>query len=220
MYMINMQKLIIGDRIEVNLKSKGKNSKSYYSMVQDILSDDEILITLPTVESIPMIAKPNQEIEISFFRSHGQFCFTGKIIEYCNDNSIELLKIKRITQNVRIQRRNFYRLNVTLPVKVNYIDASGQEYQIDGYSCDIGGGGMGVIMKRHIPLYSDVNCSFSIDTDNIIIKGNIIRIEICKDDEHKYQMGIKFTEVSEYTRDVIVKFIFNQQRKRIRKGLI
>jgi hypothetical protein len=58
----------IGDKIEViKLNGLGKIQNPYFSMVQDIPIDDEVIITLPIAAGRPISLTIGQKVQVNFF---------------------------------------------------------------------------------------------------------------------------------------------------------
>jgi len=72
----------IGEKIDVVVQSiLAGTSNVYYSMVQDIPADEELLITVPMSGSRPVALRKGQNVKINFYRDRGSFTFTQKLLK-------------------------------------------------------------------------------------------------------------------------------------------
>ena len=208
--------LQIGEKIEVRYYEGAIDSekRSCYSMIQDMISQDELVITIPMVKGNQIILPLGQEVEIVFFRDEGQYIFKAKIEKRFKKENVDLLKLNRISSIKRIQRRNYYRLNITLPISIKLLtdkDKQSQNFKewLKTYTMDISGGGVRILLDRNI------------EKGSLLLKGEVVRSQLIQQYPiTKYEIGISFVDITEYQRDQIIGFIFEEQRKLRRKGFI
>lgn len=220
--------LQIGEKIEVRYYEGAIDSekRSCYSMIQDIISQDELVITIPMVKGNQIILPLGQEVEIVFFRDEGQYIFKAKIEKRFKKENVDLLKLNRISSIKRIQRRNYYRLNITLPISIKLLtdkDKQSQNFKewLKTYTMDISGGGVRILLDRNIEKGSLLECKLKINDEDLLLKGEVVRSQLIQQYPiTKYEIGISFVDITEYQRDQIIGFIFEEQRKLRRKGFI
>lgn len=220
--------LQIGEKIEVRYYEGAIDSekRSCYSMIQDMISQDELVITIPMVKGNQIILPLGQEVEIVFFRDEGQYIFKAKIEKRFKKENVDLLKLNRISSIKRIQRRNYYRLNITLPISIKLLtdkDKQSQNFKewLKTYTMDISGGGVRILLDRNIEKGSLLECKLKINDEDLLLKGEVVRSQLIQQYPiTKYEIGISFVDITEYQRDQIIGFIFEEQRKLRRKGFI
>jgi len=218
--------LVIGEKIDVRYKGKNETEteKLCYSMVQDIVSQDEIIITMPMLEGVQIILEPEQEIEIDFFREEGCYSFKARVDERFKTDGLNLVKVSRISPVNRLQRRNYYRLKITLPIYVRILTNDPDKEPdswLEAYTLNLSGGGAKISVNRSIDKGTLIECLLRIKDQDLILRGEVLRCQLAQDDViSRYEIGIFFKDITEYQRDEIIKFIFEQQRKLRKKGLI
>ncbi len=226
---MNLKKMLqIGEKIEVRYYEGAIDSekRSCYSMIQDMISQDELVITIPMVKGNQIILPLGQEVEIVFFRDEGQYIFKAKIEKRFKKENVDLLKLNRISSIKRIQRRNYYRLNITLPISIKLLtdkDKQSQNFKewLKTYTMDISGGGVRILLDRNIEKGSLLECKLKINDEDLLLKGEVVRSQLIQQYPiTKYEIGISFVDITEYQRDQIIGFIFEEQRKLRRKGFI
>lgn len=216
----------IGEKVEIVLNFNSHREKTYFSMIQDILDGDTMIINLPMSKGEVAFLHMEQEIAVNYFRCHGQYYFIATVIERYEKENSHFFKIKKVSETHRLQRRNYYRLAKTMPVRIDLLDKEdeGSTKTIHGHTCNICGGGLGIIIRQEIPVDTRVKCIFKLkDNENIEkmeTKGRVVRCDPLTDRDEGFEVGICFEDMPEGQRDEIVKFIFSEQRRLRRKGLI
>lgn len=215
----------IGEKIEVVIQERlDADSKTCFSMVQDVPQDDELLITLPMLKGQPVPLGIGQTVRINFFRDRGRFSFEAKVIERQSTEAVRLIRLKQISPMHRLQRRNFYRLKINLPVLFRLIEQDSEpdrQGYIKAYTADISGGGLRLLTNEDLKPGQQVECRISIEDSNFLeLKGLVVRVATCVEGNYKFEVGVKFIDILESERDKLIQFIFQQQRKLKAKGLI
>ena len=216
----------LGEKIEIVTGFNSDNERVYFSMIQDIISEHIFLITLPMSEGESAFLHLGEEIRVCYFRPHGQYWFQAKVIDRYKQDNIYSFKIQKISEVTRLQRRNYFRLQKTIPVKVDIFSLNDKETinTLYGYTLDIGGGGLAIVLDSSISRNTKVKCTFTLDSSSNIgtiqTKGKVIRSNPSQNMEDKFEVGICFEDISDQLRDEIIKFIFEEQRRLRKKGLI
>lgn len=140
-----------------------------------------------------------------------------------------LLQIVAESDIQMVQRRQFYRLECTLPVRYRLVGEKDCRKGIDtgteffkAYTKDISGGGVCVNTEEKLEISRIIECEVFLQEDNPVrFYGNIVRTETnAPDSKYKYLAGVAFRKIEDKDREAIIRFIFEQQRKLRKKGLI
>lgn len=184
-------------------------------------------IAAPIHEGFIVPIHLNELLDASFIFKNGYFKFQAKVIDRLAKDNVALLKIERISDIQRIQRRQFFRLEYNLPVKYRIVDSTEVEDDIEekyryGMSEDLSGGGISILTDEIINKNEIICCQCFLDQQNSIeFTGKVIRVsDKMKNEVKRYSIGVSFTEIEEKYRDILIKFIFKKQRKLRKKGLI
>lgn len=215
----NIVKPDIGDNIKIICKDK---DIKYSSQLLDKIDNNIYVISGPIHKNTLIPLSFGVEIIIEYFKENsGRFVFKAKIIKR-ESKKLYKLYIKKIGNINKLQERDYYRLSDMLKVKKiiqdsNNIDENDEEKCVTE---DISGNGM-KILSDCIHKHGDiVLCKIFIEEDIIQIVGQIVRFEKTENKKYNYALGIKFTEINNNDRQKIIKYIFTQQRKLRKKGLI
>ena len=216
----------IGEKIDVVVQSiLAGTSNVYYSMVQDIPADEELLITVPMSGSRPVALRKGQNVKINFYRDRGQFYFYAEVIERFKSGTMRLIRLKQTSQIFRLQRRDYFRLKANIPVLYRIIkhDNAGDEdaETYKGLIADISGGGIGLLTDEKLKLGTRIETAVSVQDElDVIVQGIVVRIAGASESlntEYKYHAGIQFDKMDEDVRHEIIQYVIEAQRKQIRK---
>lgn len=175
------------------------NDECYNSRVVEI-NKLYLLTTLPSNNGKKIILSKGDKVTCCFTEKDGQYKFETNVLIFTNGfymfNKPEFI--------FRIQLRNYIRVPILLPVVFNY-DNKGKILNLSSG---------GVLLNTNILLGLGEEILLNLEELGIkkLTKGLVVRIV----DENKY--GIKFIEMSEFDKDLIMGYVFrkiSQARKKL-----
>lgn len=216
------QNLSVGKKINIIRHGK-KKDRSFPSQILDIKDMNTFVVSGPIFKNMIVPIHINEIIEIVYIiENKGRFVFNAVVIKVDNEK-IYKLTVKKIGELKKFQQRRFYRFPVNMEMQKTYnIEINDVEKTLIE-NCiikDISGGGVKILSNLKHEKGDVVNCSFVIEDEKFEIKGEVIRVEESTDLSYKYFIGINFINIENNERDKIVKYIFKQQRKLRKKGMI
>lgn len=214
--------LNIGMKIEIGV-SKTNGEMFYPSQLLDNKNGKEFMISGPIVKNDLVLLHVGEKITISYMiKDRGKHYFLAEIISRSH-SQIYTLKIKRLSNIKNIQQRKYYRLSTNIPVlKCSKEKKIGmQDYTEENCETkDISGGGMKIYSNKLHMVGDKVDCSIDLLGENIFLKCKVIRIDDVDSFNYKYLIGLEFIDIDNKHRDMIIGYIFEEQRKLRLKGLI
>lgn len=117
------------------------------------------------------------------------------------------------------EKRNFFRLPVEIPVKVDYTTADSFISSCNGRGLirNLSGGGIRLEMNEKLPQNSQVNLSFSLPYNNpdlpvqdFYLNGEITRATQANSRDF-FSYGVRFLDILPPVQDRIVQYLFNRQ---------
>lgn len=198
--------LQVEQRIEVALQGKEK----CLTKVADI-SNKGILV-LPLVrQGRSITAYEGDNMLVTYWTNTSLFKFKSKVLQLLDD-PIDSVLIEYPKDVVKIQRRQYFRMDVTnLPVQFSNINDRSNVYS--GSAVDISGGGMAFVAKNEEINKDDIiYIKMTLSDFPIELVGKVVR-KFIKDKEKPdlYEFPIEFQSLRERDRDRIIKFIFEKQ---------
>lgn len=226
----------LGTKLELELiNSIGqKIGQTYISQLIDIIDDKNIVISAPIHESRLMFITNGTKIRILFFHYKlGLACFSGTVTGKEKNENLILFDIKIETELEKIQRRNYFRLDCLLNAEYFLLpnETSEGETQVEtpiaidkeyrkAIAKNLSGCGVCIVIGEDIPKGSIIEVIVALDKENSIkAKCKVVRsspIETSKD--KKFELGLYITQISNKDQDAIIKFIFDQQRLKLKNN--
>ena len=129
---------------------------------------------------------------------------------------IEMAKVELVTSLVKFQRREFFRFQCVISLKI-----SKEDDWSEGITKDIGGGGIRLISNSEFEAGDEILLKLVLDQREMLILGSILTKEDSNVELYKYQYRVIFQSISKTDQDHIIQYLFTQQRKQVRqdKGL-
>jgi len=234
--------LIAGTKLQLEvLEQNGKDVNNVFvSEVEWVEDDKNLVIAAPIYEGniYPLPIGTRINLYIFFKKRHSDitelYACGAIVVERDSKQKIATLKVKITGELIKIQRRQYFRFDCTLPVKYRIVNEEGNndpgmgETEAkaiplkDAVTRDISGGGVCIALEENVEkgtvleLYIDLG-----KEENMNFVGKVVRVERKDISEiYKYEAGIAFEAIDDKEREKIIRFIFDEQRKLRKKGLI
>jgi c-di-GMP-binding flagellar brake protein YcgR len=209
--------LKVNSRIEVVV-----DEKSYKALIIDI-GDDSIKINIPVRNDEYLMLYKNDTIEINSYLDDGKcFNFYCDVISKGKDNNVIYYKLSLPYDIRRVQRRNFFRVNLLEEVTYKNI-TNKTEKEIEeipyksGIMIDLSGGGIKVKTKEKLEDNDIIAIKIKLTGIEVKLKGQIVRMEEAID--NKFLYGIKFLDITDSESDRIIRGLFEIIRKRMANNI-
>lgn len=119
----------------------------------------------------------------------------------------------------RIQRRQYVRIPIVMPFKFQIVEPEGLGQEKRGYTIDMSGGGVMFKYKERIPEKTLLIIYLKIEDEDMELPATVVRYTKETERNH-YKICVEFKDISERTRDKIIRYLFNIQRQMREKGLV
>jgi c-di-GMP-binding flagellar brake protein YcgR len=211
-----------GEKINLTILDE-PNGYQYLSKVEHVNDDGTIDVLVPITKNQALYIRNDTLLKVIVVRDTAIFEFKAKII-----NKIfglePLLKLSIVSDVTKIQRRNYYRLKVLKPIKVrkalNLKEKIFEEY-FKASLIDLSGGGIGFTSTKELDENDIVEVNMELNSNIVNLFGRIVRKEFNnRSYKDMYLYGIHFEKITEIERNSIMRFIFEEQRKLAKKGMI
>ena len=228
----------VGDKIELesivnSINEKDLNEKkNYRSQVYDIVSEDQIKIAMPMEQGKIVLLPVDGEYNLCFYAASGLYQCLARVVDRYKSDNIFILVMELTTDIRKYQRREYYRLNCVLDMKVRNIKpeeqraGSGLEqvYFLDtditfnnGTMVDISGGGARFISRDQYPKGCNIQFAFNLFVNGKLTEykliGRVLFSEELASRPGSYEHRIQFVNIMNDERESIIKFIFEEERK-------
>ncbi len=208
-----------GDKIEIIRKTANEaKQRLYYSKIMDITSDTKMVIATPLDGGKIVALEVDGEYYLSIYSTAGLYRCEAQVTNRSKADNLYTTDLVIKTRMQKFQRRQYYRFDCTLPFNY-YLEKS--EKLEKGIIIDISGGG--IRFKSNSQLIQDeiICCNLILDLGNVIkeimVRGTIIASIAVDLKQDIFETRIFFEEIENDDREVIIKFIFEEERKRRKK---
>lgn len=206
-----------GDKVDIQIHNPNnpEGVKTLYSQVMNV--DSEFYyITPPVIKGFEYPIIIGQKADLTYYRDAGVFSFTVAFLKKIREGNLEFYQIVRLSEPLKTQRRAYYRLKYMINGSIRSLE---NETACDILILDISGGGIRATSPKSFYVSEKIECSLHLDNELVTVAATVVRV-LRMTDQHKYELGIKFEDVSEQNQNKIIAFIFQKQGELRKKGLI
>ncbi|MBR1700994.1 MAG: flagellar brake protein [Lachnospiraceae bacterium] len=228
--------ITLGDRIELTAVGRVKLSeeeerKVYQSKVYEILTDDTLEITMPMEKTKLILLPVDGEYDMIFYTDTGLYQCFARIVDRYKSNNVYILRVE-LTSNLRkYQRREYYRFSCALEMCSRNLEEEEQQaveekkpYILQpglplkkSVIVDISGGGIRFLSTQKYESGSLLYCSYHLVKNGVSKQYEVIgKVLSVKDVENRpgtYEHRVQYYNMDTATREEIIKFIFEEERK-------
>ena len=228
-----------GDKVEMKstvnvvLPDGTKGIKTYKSSVYDILDEGRLEIVMPKDQTKLVLLPVDGEYDVCFYTHGGMYRADVRIIEIQKINGIYVLVTEMISNLHKYQRREYYRFNCIIEMmaremtkKETDIYAEGlaelpQSDMIRGVIVDISGGGARFVSRQLFRESSMILMRFELPIldmeKSFLLVGRVIYSSEIVNRANEFENRVKFELIDSVTREKIIRYIFNEERKNRKK---
>lgn len=223
----NIGDIPIGTKIELSVVDpiQGKLNIGFVSQIEGYINESTIRIAAPIFESKVYPIRVNSNIDAYLYVKANQiYRIAGFVENRLIVDDIALIDLKVTKKLQKIQRRQFFRFSCIVPISFYQQQSSSLEEddkEIIGQTIDLSGGGLSSITDNPLSQAAVLKGRLKLDEDVIVdFNGKVVRcIKDIINCELKYISSISYIDIGYKEREMIVEFIFNQQRLLLKKGL-
>lgn len=228
-----------GCRLDIIESVHGGGEKSYPSSLYSVLDEHTIEVTTPLRRSVLIALPVGGRYSFIFTTDKGLLRAGGEVIDRYTRENFSLLKVHVPGSLSRFQRREFYRLDVVMPVVYQVLDedliklkdpakietALKDEKYKDyprglGSSIDISGGGIKFTSSMDLASVPSLLLKFQLkvhgQTMVMTVTGRVVRSDEIEG-TGRYAHRIQFIDPDTSVQERIIRYIFETERLRRQK---
>ena len=229
-----------GNRVE--LKATGKmwmdedvrTKHIYMSKVMDVNSDDRIEILMPFERGKIVLLPVDGEYSLCFYSTKGLYQCFAKIVDRYRSDNMYILVMDLTSELSKLQRREYYRFSCALELSSRMCSKEeleafekNRKYLVDAGTglqksvvVDISGGGLRFVANFRYEEGSTIYCSYRLPgnvNDKVYeMICNVLKVQELESRPGLFEHRIQYIYIDETSREDIIHFIFEEERK-IRK---
>lgn len=207
----------MGLDVGINSKLEVKWGEEVYKSVVQDSNNKNLLISVPVIDSVYLMLKTGEEIELVYYDNRANiYNFKCKIINRITENNIPFYSVSLPYDVVRIQRRNFVRVETVQLIKdirkcEKELDNEVNKKLSNAILLDLSGGGMKIKLREKLNKNDIVIANIVSENDVLPVKGEIVRVD--KTEDRRYIYGVSFCDLNNMTREKIIYTVFKIMRK-------
>lgn len=216
--------LKMGQLIELELAKSKYEIIQFRTLVEDAVGDDEFTLLAPMYRGAPYPFH-NEEILDFIFTVHDAdnraqaYTFRVKPVERYHRENITYLKVQRISDIVKLQRRGFYRLNYV--VEMNY-EILRDEGDIDTHDLktlltrDVSAGGFCGIVSQPMSEGTLIRIHLVLGKEPILLKAKVIHAQRFEDSRIRSEIRCEYVGLTSKETAHLIQEINTMQSEYIR----
>lgn len=230
-----------GDKLEMKATSSvvlpdgTEGIKTYKSSVFDVLDDGRIEIVMPIEQTKLVLLPVDGEYDVCFFSHGGMYRADVRIIDRQKVNGTFIIVTELISNLHKYQRREYYRFNCIVEMTARGMSrqeteafAKGLTYLVSekdmdrGVIVDISGGGARFVSKQQFVEGNIIFMKFALSIMDkerpFLLAAKVIYSGEIENRKGEYENRVKFEFIDNTTREEIIKYIFDEERKNRKNG--
>lgn len=230
---MELSQVKVGTRLELEILDEDglRAAPIMLSKFEGAEDESHAVVAAPIFQGNIYAVSLDAELDVYFVYKRGissnRFKFRAKVKDRISIGNLQFLKLELLEKISPAQRRNYFRLEYFTEVEYRVVNSLDPQSNVDipfkrTLTSNLSGGGIGIMLEEKIDLGSLVECIIKTDeSKEVRFFGCVKRFEE-KDIKGrlKYIIGIAYIKINDDDKEAVIKFIFNEQRKMRRRGLI
>lgn len=211
----------IGEKVQIDYIDALGEKKEFVSQIVNI-QEEYVDILIPIYKKRDVHLKQGSLLKLVVMKEDAIYELKTVLSEKLF-GSIPLLRLKGISEINKIQRRDYYRLRIFREIEVRQIiDKNEKKYgeSFKGNLQDISSGGLMFSTKEQFDEKDLLEFTLDLNDHKMVVLGIVVRRNLNESYRSPYSYGIKYVDLNMADRNAINRFIFEEQRRLIKKGLI
>lgn len=228
---MNIKDLKLGTKLELEIYNDDneKITPSFASKLEGVPEENIAIVSAPIFEGNLYPVHIDWLMNVYFLHGGDLYYFPAKVLGRETDGHLAYLKLEILGKTEKIQRREFFRFECSIPVRYRVLayqsETNGEEVPMnEGVTRDLSGGGMCIKLNEELKVNDLLEIEFELEQAkkrNIHVTGKVVRFSRRHEDpKYGYEAAVVFKKIRNTDKEAIVRFIFEEQRKLRSKGLI
>ncbi|KLU66539.1 flagellar brake protein YcgR [Desulfosporosinus acididurans] len=210
-------KLLPGLRVDI-VVPEGEYAGKYRTRIEEV-GETIIAVGTPFEKSNIVPLRIGTNLKLIFWDEVSAYSFATKIKQKIAV-PIHMLLLELPETIVKVQRRNYVRVTAIYPFIFQIVTLEGFSDDFKGTMLDFSGGGIRFLTEELVEDQAILNVSLDLTDGRVQTKVQVLRIEETEERNlQRYCVSAEFIEISERSRDRIIRSVFEKQRTMRKKGL-
>lgn len=230
-------KLELKSTVSVVLPDGTEGVKTYRTSVYDVLEDGKLELVMPMERTKLVLLPVDGEYDVCFFSHGGMYRADVRIVDRQKINGIYILVVEMISNLHKFQRREYYRFNCVVDMTARELteqelnafaqgrtDLIPEKDMTKGVIVDISGGGTRFVSRQKFNEDSVILMRFDLPIMEserpFLLAAKVVYSGEIENRTNEYENRVKFEFIDTATREEIIKYIFDEERKNRKMGRV
>lgn len=212
----------IGEKVQIDYIDAVGHMHEYMSQVVEIHNDEFVDILIPIHKKRDVHLKQDALMKLVLPKEDAIYEFKVVLHEKLFGR-VPLLRLKVLSDVNKIQRRDFFRLKLMRDMEARLVeDVKEEKYgeRFKGDLLDISAGGLLFCSRKELQEKDMLELTLDLNGKKLTVFGKVIRRTLTENYRAPFAYGVEYYGLRELERNAITKYIFEEQRKLIKKGFI
>lgn len=210
----------LGDKVElVTQVTASGDQDQYFSKVQEVHEDGMVTIMAPLVGGRIIPLEMDGKYGMCIYTHKGLYRCEVQVVSRSREDNLYLITVQILTALQKYQRRQYYRLDCML--NFHYKDDEVDLWS-EGTIMDISGGGIRFTSRTQLlekkGVVNHIQLNYMDRERHLYLSGVIIESEEIPGNAGVFENRVEFDAISNDDREVIIRFIFEEERRRRKSG--
>lgn len=211
-----------------------EQQKVHTSQVLDIISEDRIEIAMPMEKAKLILLPIDGEYDLYFYGDNVLYQCYARVADRYKNNSMYILVLDLVSNLRRYQRREYYRFSCALEMNSRQLKEEEiplAEKNIKGIIpelplkasviVDISGGGLRFVANYAYEAQSTIVCKYRLmvngQSKEYTLLGKVLSVKEIENRKGIYEHRVQYINMDADDREEIIKYIFDEERKTLKK---
>jgi c-di-GMP-binding flagellar brake protein YcgR len=212
----------VGEKIQMEYIDTSGRLHGYTSQVIELLHNEFLDVLIPIHKAKDIYLRQDTILKIIVTKDDAVYEIRAVLYEKLFGR-IPLYRLKMLSEINKIQRRDFFRLKLMRDVEAAQVEDLKTRKYSERFKCnlhDISAGGLQISCAKELKEKDMLELTLNLNSKKLVVFGIILRRTLTGNAKAPYAYGIRFDRTSEFEKNEISKYIFEEQRRLIKKGLV
>lgn len=214
-----------GQVVELELTKSKDEILQFRTLVEEFEGDSEFTLLAPLYKAMPYPFRDHDVVDV-IYTVHDEenkphaFVFQARTVERYRRGHLTYLKIERISDVTKLQRRGFYRLNYVADMNFEILTEENEDNQAALETIitrDISAGGLRGIVTMQLPVGTRLRIHLILGTETIVLNSRVISSYHVEDSILRYEIRAEFFGLNAKETGHLIQVINQMQSEYIRR---
>ena len=206
------QILKVGQSVEIKDFGAEKPPK-YRVKIHEIISDEEVVIEVPIVGNNALAMRSGSFYDLIYYEDASMYTQKAEVVSRFLSGAVVCARLVFHGEPKKFNRRQYFRL----PVLLEGQSRGGRNPFSPMTTTNLSAGGIRFVTLEKYSAEQYIQIRITLGETMLDLVCKVIRCSLVQDSIRRYDVRAKFEKISTREEDIILKYLFEQQRAMKRK---